>query len=75
MMTETLANDIEFRARTALSSSPIFALRELTVDADADGESLVISGQVASFYHKQLAQEVVLAVASGMQVVNSLNVE
>ena len=73
MTTETLASDIQSRAREALASSPIFALRELEVRVD--GQSLVISGVVSSFYHKQLAQEVVLAVAHGVQVVNSLRVE
>jgi len=51
------AKDVQSKAQQALSSSRVFELRELLVDCD--GETLVISGQVASFYHKQLAQEIV----------------
>ena len=51
------AKDVQSRAQKALSSSPVYALRELLVDCD--GETLVITGQVVSFYHKQLAQEIV----------------
>jgi hypothetical protein len=60
------------RAQSALTASPIFALQELRVEQL--GESLLISGSVSSFYHKQLAQEVVRAVAEGIDVVNSINV-
>jgi hypothetical protein len=47
-------------------------LRELHVDRIAN--ELQLSGEVRSFYHKQLAQEAVLAVAEGMQVVNRVRV-
>jgi uncharacterized NAD-dependent epimerase/dehydratase family protein len=38
------------------------------------GEALVLSGLVSSYYHKQLAQEVVRAVAEGLEVINSIHV-
>ena len=72
-MSNRFANGIEVLAQGALASSPIFALRELQVEREED--SLLISGQVDSFYHKQLAQEVVRAVAEGCRVVNSIDVE
>ena len=71
-MAETLASDIQRRAQRALASSPIYALRELRVEQT--GELLLISGLVSSYYHKQLAQEVVRAVAEGIEVVNSIHV-
>ena len=61
------------RARSALLTSPVSALRHLRVD-QTDHE-LRISGRVESFYHKQLAQESVRAVADGLRVVNSVAVD
>ena len=66
------AKDIEPRARNALAASPIFALHEITVKRA--GDALLLSGIVTSFYHKQLAQEAVRAVAEGVEVVNSIDV-
>jgi osmotically-inducible protein OsmY len=59
-------------AQQALASSGIYALRELTVEPHDNG--LLISGAVSSFYLKQLAQEVVRAVAGAVEVVNSVRV-
>ncbi len=67
-----MTTDVEKRARTALATSPISALRDL--DVERQGEQLLISGRVRSFYHKQLAQELVLAVASELHIVNSVDV-
>jgi hypothetical protein len=44
----------------------------LTVEPHKDG--LLISGAVSSFYLKQLAQEVVLAAAGAVELVNSVRV-
>ncbi len=52
--------------------SPFYALRELQVQRE--GDALLISGRVSSFYHKQLAQEVVRHAAEGVEVVNSIEV-
>jgi hypothetical protein len=60
-------------AQTALSESPIFDLRDLTVEEGE--EALVLRGRVSSYYHKQMAQEVVRAVAGReIDVVNSIAV-
>ena len=74
-MAESLLNgvDVEIRAQVALATNSIFALRELRVERD--GEVLIISGRVASFYYKQLAQEVVRTVARGVTVENSIDVD
>jgi hypothetical protein len=71
-MADAVAHEVQPRAQKALSASPVFALRELRVDQEE--EHLRISGLVSSFYHKQLAQEVVRAVAEGIQVVNTVTV-
>ena len=64
--------DFEKRAQKALSASPFYALRELQVERE--GNALLIRGRVSSFYHKQLAQEVVRHAAEGVEVVNSIEV-
>ena len=64
--------DVITQAQSALAKSPIHALRELHVQQQ--GESLILSGRVGSFYHKQLAQEVVRLVARDMLVVNTVDV-
>ena len=61
------------KAKNLLSQSPVTELRELQVSND--GQSLFISGRVSSFYHKQLAQETVRQVATGLHVVNRVNVD
>jgi hypothetical protein len=60
------------RARVALSLSNIYVLRKLQLDRD--GEALVMRGRVDSYYHKQLAQELVKAAVEGIEVINALQV-
>jgi hypothetical protein len=60
------------RARVALSLSNIYVLRKLQIDRD--GEALVMRGRVDSYYHKQLAQELVKAAVEGTKVINALQV-
>jgi hypothetical protein len=62
-------------AQTALRTSPFYDLRELKVE-ELDDQRLVIRGMVGSFYHKQLAQEVVLGLAKhrSYRVVNAVEV-
>ena len=76
-MPEASIHDVRPRAQTALASSPIFELRDLRVDQE--NAALLISGSVSSFYHKQLAQEVVRAVCREcknfeIEVINSIRV-
>jgi len=72
-MVETIANTLQRRAQAALSNSPFYELHELQVK---QGENtLSIIGRVSSFYHKQLAQEVVRSVCAGIEIINSTCVE
>ena len=66
------AQDVQSRAQTALANSPFYELRELQVDGR--DEMLLLSGTVSTFYHKQLAQEVVRSVCQGVEVINSIRV-
>ena len=72
-MEQSTVTDIQSRAQTALSTSPVYLLRGIQVEQVHDG--LLLSGQVDTYYHKQLAQEVVRAVCDGVQVINSIDVE
>ena len=67
--------DLKSRAETALSESPIHSLHQVTVDQD--GETLTLSGCVDTYDHKQLAQELVRAIADDGEcaVINTLDVE
>lgn len=60
------------RAQSALSDSAILDLRDLRVEVDDD--SLIISGSVSSYYHKQIAQETVRAVVDTIAVINTIQV-
>jgi hypothetical protein len=71
-MLETLKENSLQEAKAALQTSPVFALRSLCVEQVDD--NLIISGRVSTFYYKQLAQEVIRSVASGMSVINSVEV-
>jgi hypothetical protein len=66
-------DDVQPRAQAALTSSPFYELRELQVELREN--TLQISGSVSSFYHKQLAQEVVRSVCTDVAIVNSISVE
>jgi len=68
-----IENPLESRARSALANCPIHEIRELRV-LDRNG-MLVMEGRVSSFYHKQLAQEVVLSVCKGARLANLIQVQ
>jgi hypothetical protein len=70
-MAETI-EDVVPQVQEALDASPIYALRHLRVEQM--GQMLLLSGVVSSFYHKQLAQELVRAVTDGFEVVNMVRV-
>jgi hypothetical protein len=56
------------RALAALSHSPIPALRKLVVE-ETD-TTVVLLGNVSSYYLKQLAQETVMSVLDGRELLN-----
>jgi hypothetical protein len=72
-MSAVATADVELRAKSKLMECPIVALRQLDVE-QSEG-LLLISGQVTSFYYKQLAQELVRSTADGMRVVNNVVVQ
>jgi osmotically-inducible protein OsmY len=64
---------LQSRAQAALANSPFYELRDLQVQER--GRALWISGCVTSFYHKQLAQEVVRSVCTESEVINMIHVK
>ncbi len=60
------------RLALALCRSPIPALRKLTL-AESD-TTVTIQGQVTSYYLKQLAQETILPLLDGRQLLNCVQV-
>ena len=68
-----VVDQVEINVRDAFDQSPIHGLRELQVEQD--GESILITGKVKSFYQKQLAQEVVRHINARIQIINSVVVE
>jgi hypothetical protein len=72
-MAHLLLRDLASRAKAVLCRSRIFDLRCLDVDQDAD--CVVLRGNVDSFYHKQLAQELVKMHIDGVEVINEIDVD
>ena len=64
---------VEDDVRDAFEQSPIQGIRNLRVEQS--GGSILISGRLCSFYHKQLAQEVVRNISPKSKVVNSVEVK
>jgi hypothetical protein len=71
-MAETLLTDAVEQARSALARSRIYVLRQLQVFCDED--AIVLQGDVDSYYHKQLAQELVRVAVVGTEVINDISV-
>lgn len=72
-MVERSTSNVQPEAQSALANSPIYELRVLRVE-QRNG-ALLICGVVSSFYHKQLAQEVVRTVCGrDIELVNSIRV-
>ncbi len=67
-----MTTDVINQAQSALAKSPIYALR--LVHVRRDGERLILSGRVGSFYHKQMAQEVVRLIVRDMHLDNVIDV-
>lgn len=72
-MTQSLLTDAATQAKAVLRGSRIFDLRTLHVAQES--ECVVLRGSVDSFYHKQLAQEMVKTSLEGMEVVNEIRVD
>ena len=72
-MAHSLLADFASRAKAVLGRSRIFDLRALRVE-EAD-DCVVLRGSVDSFYHKQLAQELLKTEIDGVEVVNEIHVD
>jgi hypothetical protein len=71
-MAHAFFTDVASLARVVLGRSKIFDIRALDVDQEAD--CLVLRGSVDSFYHKQLAQEMLKTSLEGVEVINEIRV-
>jgi osmotically-inducible protein OsmY len=71
-MAEISLKEIGPQVESALAASPVFDLHGVRVEDHDSG--ILLSGKVSSFYHKQLAQEVVRLVAGEINVVNAIDV-
>jgi hypothetical protein len=65
--------DVCRRAQAALAASSAPALRRLRVEVADD--ALLLRGLVASFYHKQLAQEIIRRIVGEFRLVNAVAVQ
>jgi hypothetical protein len=63
---------VHVRPTAALRHSPIPALRKLTVEETET--TVVLGGAVSSYYLKQLAQEAIMPMLGGRELVNRVNV-
>ena len=72
-MAHSLLTDVASLAKAVLCNSRIFDLRALEVDQEAD--CVVLRGSVDSFYHKQLAQEMIKTSLEGVEVINEIRVD
>ncbi len=61
-----------FQATAALRESPLPALRKLSIEETE--ATVLIRGKVSSFYLKQMAQETVMPVLGGRELVNRVTV-
>src|SRR5207249_828914 len=66
-------DDLAIQAKAVLGRSKIFDLRCLDVEQDAD--CVVLRGSVDSYYHKQLAQELLKTHVDGVEVINEIDVD
>jgi len=69
---ELIVEAIPLEPREALSASPLPQLRRLSVTATDD--VVVITGRVATYYLKQLAQEALRPTLGGRRLVNEVEV-
>lgn len=70
--TKVVHKDTRALAQAALLASSVYDLRSLQIERR--NGSLVIFGSVSRFYHKQLAQELVLGISREIKIINEINV-
>ena len=72
-MAQLFCTEVVSLVKAVLGRSRIFDIRALDVDQEAD--CVVLRGSVDSFYHKQLAQELIKTSLEGVEVVNEIRVD
>jgi hypothetical protein len=72
-MAPVIVPSLSKRAKAVLGRSKIFDLRALEVE-QVD-EYVVLRGEVDSFYHKQLAQELIKTAMKDVEVINEIQVD
>jgi hypothetical protein len=70
---ELSLKDVCRKAQAALAASSVAALRRVRVEVADD--ALLLCGLVASFYHKQLAQEAIRLIVGEYPLVNAVAVQ
>lgn len=68
----TRISDVAARANQALKQHPNSALRQ--VIAETSEGRIVLSGNLGSYYAKQIAQEAVFQVSDGIEIENRIRV-
>ena len=71
-MIDLPSRDPLHHAQSLLESNSLAELRLVSVDRD--GDTLVLKGRVCSFYAKAVAQETIRPAATGLTLVNRLEV-
>ncbi len=72
-MIDAGSDNLLIKVRKVLAESPIWELRQVHVEQK--GETVYLQGRVRSFYHKQLAQEVILRASRKLPLINEINVD
>jgi len=74
MVIDVLSGNLQARAESALRASPIHELRDVNVEQQ--GDTIILTGVVSSYYYKQLAQEAVRSVLRNhnVEVLNQIEV-
>lgn len=72
-MIDSGIRDVTGRLKLLLAKSPIAEVRRIRVEQD--GNRVLLSGRVRSFYAKQMAQETIRHAGDGLHIVNSVNVD
>ena len=72
-MFSVAAGDTLARATAVLSRSRIRDLRRATISQEDD--CIVLHGRASSYYHKQLAQELIRCELPDVEVINKIQVE
>jgi osmotically-inducible protein OsmY len=69
---QRISNEVTEAARSRLDDSPYKSVKRVL--CQYDGDVLFLRGRLPSFFHKQLAQEAVLGLNGGLQVINEIEV-